>query len=67
MGLGFDWDGDGKQGMFDDLVTLQMLEKWQKDGKKPGKGSGGCGTCAVSVLAVPAVLIAVILKAKGIL
>ncbi len=62
MGLGFDWDGDGRESMADDMVTMHLLEKE----KKAGKNSGCCGTGAVSVLAVPALVIGVILRAKGI-
>ena len=64
MGLGFDWNGDGKQSTFDDLVTLHVLNESQKKSKKSG---GGCGTCAISVLAVPALVIGIVLKAKGVL
>ena len=63
MGLGFDWDGDGKDGLFDDMVTLNILESDKK--KKNSNGSGGCGTCAIAVLAVPALVILAALKSKG--
>ena len=33
MGLGFDWNGDGKDGLFDDMVTLHVLDKSQKQNK----------------------------------
>ncbi len=67
MGLGFDWNGDGKDTAFDDLVTLHVLDKSQKNKKRSGKNSGGRGTCAIAVLAVPAAAIGIVLKAKGIL
>lgn len=67
MGLGFDWNGDGKDGLFDDMVTLHVLDKSQKQNKGNGNKKGGRGSCAVSVLAVPALLVSIILKAKGVL
>lgn len=67
MGLGFDWDGDGKDSLFDDMVTLHVLDKNQKQNKGNGNNKGGRGSCAVSVLAVPALLVGIILKTKGVL
>lgn len=67
MGLGFDWNGDGKDGLFDDMVTLHVLEKNQKQNKGSGNNKGSRGSCAVSVLAVPALLVGIILRAKGVL
>lgn len=67
MGLGFDWDGDGKDSLFDDMVTLHVLDKNQKQNKGSGNNKGGRGSCAVSVLAVPALLVGIILKTKGVL
>ena len=67
MSLGFDWNGDGKDTAFDDLVTLHVLDKSQKNKGGSGKNSGGCGTCAVAVLAIPVTVLGVVLKAKGIL
>ena len=65
MGLGFDWNGDGKDGLFDDMVTLHVLDKSQKQKKGGGNNKGSRGSCAVSVLAVPALLVGIILKEKG--
>ncbi len=67
MGLGFDWNGDGKDGLFDDMVTLHVLDKSQKQKKGGGNNKGSRGSCAISVLAVPAILVSIILKAKGVL
>lgn len=67
MGLGFDWNGDGRDSLFDDMVTLHVLDKSQKQKKGSGNHKGGRGNCAISVMAVPAVFIGIILKAKGVL
>lgn len=67
MGLGFDWNGDGKDGLFDDMVTLHVLDKRQKQKKGGGSNKGGRGSCAISLLAVPALLVTMILRAKGVL
>ena len=49
------------------MVTLHILDKSQKQKKGGGSNKGGRGSCAISLLAVPALLVTMILRAKGVL
>lgn len=41
--FGIDWDGDGEEGLFDDVVTLDLLEDEEKDEYRGGgKPNGSC-------------------------
>lgn len=41
--FGFDWDGDGKEGLLDDMVTLDILDDEDADDLRgDGRPSGSC-------------------------
>ena len=40
--FGFDWDGDGKEGLFDDMITLDILDDEDEDDWRAGKPNGSC-------------------------
>lgn len=41
--FGIDWDGDGEEGLFDDMVTLDLLEDEEEDDYRGGgKPNGSC-------------------------
>lgn len=41
--FGFDWDGDGKEGLFDDMITLDILDDEDEDDLLgAGRPNGSC-------------------------
>lgn len=41
--FGIDWDGDGKEGLFDDMITLDILDDEDEDDLcGGGKPNGSC-------------------------
>ena len=38
--FGVDWDGDGKDGLFDDMITMDILDEGDSEGG--GKPNGSC-------------------------
>ena len=41
--FGFDWDGDGEEGLFDDMITLDILDDEDEDDLRGGgKPNGSC-------------------------
>ncbi len=52
--FGFDWDGDGEEGFFDDMMTIHMIEEAENEDSGYGNG-GGSGSCLMFLLAMGAV------------
>lgn len=48
--FGFDWDGDGKEGLFDDMLTLDILDAEDRDDGVP-EGSCLVGFVTIGVIA----------------
>ena len=57
--FGFDWDGDGKEGLFDDMVTLDILDAEDKD---DGIREGSCLVGFIALGAIAALPVAVLIK-----
>ena len=59
--FGIDWDGDGEEGLFDDMVTLDLIEDDEKDDYRGGgKTNGSCLmflVCMGAAIATPIALI----------
>lgn len=60
--FGIDWDGDGEEGLFDDMVTLDLIEDDEKDDYRGGKPNGSCLMFLVCLGAAVAAPIALITK-----
>ena len=60
--FGIDWDGDGKVGLFDDFLTMDLFEDVS------GGGSGGkSGGCMLFLVTLPVQVVFALLKGKGML
>ena len=57
--FGFDWDGDGKEGLFDDMFTLDILDAEDRD---DGVREGSCLVGLVTIGAVAALPIIGLIK-----
>lgn len=53
--FGIDWDGDGEDTLFDDILTMDILEDHHGGGGGGNKG-GGCLSCFLMIIGVPVLL-----------
>ena len=56
--FGIDWDGDGEDGLFDDMITLDILDDEDEDDLRGGKPNGSCLVFLMimgSIIALPIV------------
>lgn len=54
--FGIDWDGDGEEGLFDDMVTLDLIENDEEDFREVSNPNGSCLlflACLGTALAAP--------------
>ncbi len=54
--FGIDWDGDGEESLFDDMLTMDIIEDHHGGGGGGNKG-GGCLSCFLLIIGIPVLLI----------